>query len=243
MSTLNEFLEQRKTIFKEENDRYLGSQIILTEKEEKVNEILMKAKNEEVSLGFGNPKTFLAAKHMFEVLSDIESSRVFKILRKLPKGGILHAHDTALLSVDKIIKFTYRDALWISGDVYKSLPKLMFSVNKPTQENNTDPWELVKDVRAKYGNVEFDTALRKHFTLFCKNPTCAYRDIDEVWSKFMSLFAAIDPIILYEEIWMEYFYQALEEMLQDGVQYLEFRGLLPQVLKFPLQKYKLEEKW
>lgn len=224
----NDFEQQRNLMLREESDRYLGSGIVLTEKESQVNEILMKAKNDEIRSGFANPNQFIPAMHMFDALSAIEASKVFKILRKMPKGGILHSHDTALLSIDKIIKFTYKEHLWIAGDVFKQLPQLMFSQEKPTQ-NGTDPWLPLKEVRAKHGTVEFDTALRRHFTLYCKKPCCTYRDIDEAWNKFMSLFAAIDPIILYDEIWMEYFYQALEEMLEDGVQYLEFRGLLPQV--------------
>lgn len=231
MANLNEYLSQRSTFLNEEKSRYLGSQLSLTEKEQKVNDILMHAKATEIEKGFQNPKVYLSAQHMFEVLSEVEASKVFKIIRKLPKGGILHSHDTALLSVDKIIKFTYRENLWISGDVFDALPKLIFSNKKPIEVDPNMPWKLIQEVRAKHGAVEFDTALRRHFTLFCSHPVCTYRDIDTVWAKFMSLFAAIEPIILYSEIWMEYFYNALKEILDDGVQYLEFRGLLPHVSK------------
>lgn len=228
MTTFEKYKQQRDEFLRDEQNRYLGADLTLNAKEERVNVILMRAKREEIDTGFTDPLNYAPARHLFEMLDTIKSSKVFKVIRLMPKGAVLHAHDTALLSTDKIVKLTYRDNLWVCGDIFTTVPKFRFSLEKPGAENGV-AWVTIKSLREKHGAETFDKELRKLFTLYTKHPERDYSDIDAVWAKFMQLFGSLDPIVMNDEVWQEYYYESLEEFLDDNVQYLEFRGLLPPV--------------
>ncbi|XP_063702223.1 adenosine deaminase AGSA-like [Culicoides brevitarsis] len=228
------FVAERESILAEEAKRYLGSDLELSPKEKVVNEILKREKNLELVKGFADPGSFAPAKHFFDALDDVKASKVFKILRKMPKFGVLHCHDTALLSTDKIVAFTYRANLWICGDLFTSVPRFLFSREKPADGS----WVKVADEREKFGATRYDAAMRSLFTLYAPDAVQKYRDINAMWSKFMELFAALDPIVGYVEIWKDYYYETLKEFYEDGVQYLEFRGLLPELYDLDGNKYE-----
>lgn len=91
---LDDYYRQRQLLIDEELDATFGSEIILSDKEKFANEIIMKAKDAEYRGGTEHPEQFIPSRHIFERLEEIKESKLFQIIRKMPKGGILHAHDT-----------------------------------------------------------------------------------------------------------------------------------------------------
>lgn len=231
-----EFVSQRDAILGEEAKRYLGSDLILSTKEETVNGILTRAKGKELAKGFAEPGSFAPAKHFFDALDDIKVSKVFQIITHMPKGGVLHCHDTALLSTDKIVQFTYRDNLWVCGNLFKAVPRFLFAKEKPKAVDGQE-WVKVSDERLQYGTKHYDAAVRSLFTLYSVDAVEKYRDINAMWTKFMELFAALDPIVGFVDIWKDYYYETLKEFYKDGIQYLEFRGILPELYDLDGNKY------
>lgn len=117
------------------------------------------------------------------------------------------------------------DNLWQNGDFNgNSFPQYLFSRKAPSAE-----WRLVSDIRKEMGDKMYDTKVRRFFTLIVDDPSIVYSDINTVWNKFMELFICFGPIVTYSEAWKDYYRQALQEFYDDGVQYLEFRGTLPEV--------------
>lgn len=84
--TFEKYEELRAVLLSEHLDRALGSDIVLNDREEQFNSILMDAKMDELSRGFQNPFNFTPSRHFFDVLKPIESSHLFKLIRKMPKG-------------------------------------------------------------------------------------------------------------------------------------------------------------
>ena len=76
----------RKTLLDEHLGRALGSDVVLNEREEQFNSILMDLKTDELSRGFQNPFNFTPSRHFFDVLKSVESSPLFELIRKMPKG-------------------------------------------------------------------------------------------------------------------------------------------------------------
>lgn len=60
-------------------------------------------------------------------------------------------------------------------------------------------------------------------------PKKVYPTIDDVWRQFLYVFDVANGLINYAPVFRDYFYEALDEFRLDNVQYLEVRGLLPQV--------------
>lgn len=67
-------------------------------------------------------------------------------------------------------------------------------------------------------------------SIIVANPQKAYPTINDVWRQFLHVFDVANGLINYAPVFRDYFYEALDEFRQDNVQYLEVRGLLPQVV-------------
>lgn len=243
-----DYYKVRNQIIDDEIDHSFGMDIRLSENEKLANNIIMNAKEAEYRTGFLNPYSFNPSRHIFEVLDAIKQSKLFQIIQQMPKGGILHAHDTALCSTDFVVSLTYWPHLWQRTAIDNNeILEFKFSRQHPSIEqwyttnsttaggdnvNNTlMVWRLVSDVRAEIGSSKYDEYVRTLFTLFNKNvnPKIQFRDINDVWNRFMNIFVYLGPMVTYAPAWKAYYKHAMKEMLADGVQYLEFRGILPPV--------------
>lgn len=201
----------------------------LNSDEKIVNKFLMELKNKETRNGFESPGMFTPSRHLFDVLPNITNSDLFKFIKKVPKGGVLHAHDTALCSTDYVVSLTARENLWQYNDP-NGVPKAFkFAEAQPSPMENPGNWVLVADERLKMGDEQYEAMIRPYFTLYRENPLEVYSDINNVWSAFMNIFILLDGIVTYAPVWADYYRQALTEFQADGVSYLEFRGLLPPV--------------
>ncbi|XP_052862136.1 adenosine deaminase 2-A-like [Anopheles cruzii] len=236
--TPDQYHRERQELVQKEANTALGADIVLNEKEKIVNEHLMSLKRMELTEGFKNPLMFAPARHIFEVLDKINTSPLFKLICKLPKGGVLHAHDTALASTAAILNATYQEHLWQRGEFSRQKgPEFRFSRTAPAG----DGWEQVADVRKRVGNIKYDEDVKQQFTLYDENPTKAYKSINDVWSRFAALFMALEPLVTFKPVWERYFRQALEEFYDDNVMYLEFRGILPKLYDLDGKTYEPEE--
>uniref|UniRef100_A0A182WBF6 Adenosine deaminase n=1 Tax=Anopheles minimus TaxID=112268 RepID=A0A182WBF6_9DIPT len=238
----DEYCRLREEFFNREQARGLGADLVLSEDEQRLNRYVMHLKQQELAKGVENPYELVSARHFFEMLERINESPLFKVIQQMPKGGVLHAHDTAIGSTELIVRATHHEHLWQSGNIPQTdsdpMPVYKFSRTKPTAEGD---WRLVADIRSSIGNEAYDEAIRKMFTLYTKDPLNAHRDINDVWRKFMALFICFEPMVTYRPVWEEYFYGCLEELLADNVTYLEFRGLLPPVYDLDDRTYSPED--
>ncbi|XP_052895431.1 adenosine deaminase 2-like [Anopheles moucheti] len=238
----DEFCRLREEFFAQEQNRGLGADLVLSDDEQRLNRYVMHLKQQELAKGVENPYELVSARHFFEMVERINESPLFKLIQQMPKGGVLHAHDTAIGSTELIVRATRHEHLWQSGNIPQTdrdpMPVYKFSRTKPTAEGD---WRLVVDIRTALGNEAYDDAIRKMFTLYTKDPLNAHRDINDVWRKFMALFICFEPMVTYRPVWEEYFYGCLGELLADNVTYLEFRGLLPPVYDLDDRTYSPED--
>ncbi|KAM7358560.1 adenosine deaminase AGSA-like [Cochliomyia hominivorax] len=226
----------RDLFFRYEESKTLGSDISLTQKELQANQILMEVKTKEYEEGLATPHLFTPSQHLFKVLDEIKNSPLFKYISEMPKGAVLHAHDTALCNTEFIIKLTYRDNLWAcQANDDKTAVNLKFSKTKPSEVSEDDcSWELLSKVRELYGADKVDTYLRERLTMY---PTEKFLDNNEAWQEFSRIFALLNGLLFYAPVWADYYYNALEEFKADGVQYLEFRSTLPTLYDLENTKY------
>lgn len=218
----------RDMFFRYEESKFFGADIHLTQKELTANQMIMDVKTKEYENGLITPHLFTPSQHFFSVLDEIRESPLFKYIAKMPKGGVLHAHDTALCSTDFLIKLTYRENLWAQHcDGIKEITGMKFSKTQPKTEVRANcSWELLKKIRDQYGANKVDEYLAQHLTMY---PTEKFLDNNVAWQQFMGIFGLLDGLLMYAPVWADYYYNALEEFYADGVQYLEFRTTLPTV--------------
>lgn len=233
--SIQEYLDKRQKFIQDEFALGFESDVELNEREKLANAVIITAKQKELNEGFLHPYHFNPARHQFEALKDIRKSELFQIIQRMPKGGILHAHDTALCSTDFIVSLTYHENLWQCSEPNAGhrIKTFLFSRDTPSAVSGCE-WIRVSDARSRIGQAKYDRLVRTLFTLYRENenPRTQFKDINDVWSTFMDIFLLVAPIVTYAPVWKLYYKNALAEMYADNVQYLEFRGLLPQVKLF-----------
>ncbi|KAG5677979.1 hypothetical protein PVAND_007691 [Polypedilum vanderplanki] len=235
--SFEKYTKLRQEYVNEHQARALGSDVLLSEDEKHFNSVLMDLKADELARGFDNPFNFTPARHFFTAMKSIETSPLFKLIQKMPKGAILHAHDDAICSTDYVVSLTKWENLWQWGNLEgDDLPKFLFSRQKPEKIDNVE-WRLVSDIRKEMGDDLYESKVRRFFTLIVDDPTRQYADINQAWNKFMDMFGVVGPIVTYTEAWRDYYRQTLQELYDDNVQYLEFRGLLPELYDLDGKKY------
>ncbi|XP_049295380.1 adenosine deaminase AGSA-like [Anopheles funestus] len=237
--TPEEYHYQRALLAEQEAQEAFGADIVLTTNESIVNNHLMDLKVDELEKGYINPYNFTPARHFFEVLDQINASPLFQFIREMPKGAVLHAHDTALASTEVIVNVTYFPNLWQRGNITdKHDLEFRFSQAKPI---GSDGWETVHTIRNRMGAAQYDEEIRRLFSLYDADPLHTYRSINDVWDRFSQIFLALEPIVTYKPVWEHYFREALREFREDNVMYLEFRGLLPTLYDLNGNTYKPED--
>nr|CAI5840338.1 unnamed protein product [Callosobruchus analis] len=219
---LLDYWSERDAVLKKEASRALGAHLRLNDREEKVNKILMSYKLKELDDGILHPEHFLAGQHFFKAKKGIERSKVFSIIKKLPKGASLHSHDTGLVSYEYLYNLTYMDNLYVCTNSGRY--RFHFFTDKI---NGDCEWQLVSTLRRL--NSSFDSDLKKRLTLTVDNPYLAYPTLNDVWRALEGNFIAAAGLLGYVPVWREYFYEAMKELYEDNVKYLEFRGILPEV--------------
>ncbi|XP_022831994.1 adenosine deaminase AGSA-like [Spodoptera litura] len=216
----------RNILIEKELKMMVGHSIELYDNELEANEIIMDLKRKEIDYGFWNPKYYNLSKHFFEYKDLVKDTKLYKILKSMPKGAVLHGHDTAMLGPDYVLKLTYCNDLWICFKEDQSDVSFIFSKNHPTGRCETK-WERTKDIRRTMNVTEFDAKLRQFFTLVIDNPEEVYTDVNTVWEYFSKYFARTEPLFTYKPVWEKYYYDTLLALREDNVMYFEIRSVLP----------------
>ncbi|XP_026672252.1 adenosine deaminase 2-like [Ceratina calcarata] len=225
----------RNEILEYERRLMIGANLSLSDVERAANKILMKAKQEELHAGFKDPRLFAPARNFLEAKNDIDGSKVFQLIRHMPKGAVLHSHDTALVSSDYIYyNVTFRN------DLYACIEKDTVELRFFRVPDNSCSWELLKDIRRDPTRGEIvNDMIRKRMSMRCDDPTSSYPNVDRAWHKFIDIFAFVGPLLTYRPVYEDYFLEALNQLYEDNVMYLELRSTLPTLYDFDATtKYK-----
>ncbi|XP_050405019.1 adenosine deaminase AGSA isoform X1 [Patella vulgata] len=235
-TTLNAYLEDRERLITEENRERMGSDLVLTEKELQVNAIFMDEKKKTIKSAIFNNTIFPPALSFFKTKHLIDESLIFQMISKMPKGGALHTHSTSLVSTDWLVQnVTYRPHCYMCrtfDDKYR------FRFFEVAPFNAECPWESIAVLRQESVNVaEFDKSLYDKFSVVINDPEIQHVTVNDVWDDFIEAFTMIDGLIQHTPVFIDYIEQAMEEFLQDNVQYLEIRADLPMLYNLDGSKY------
>lgn len=143
-----------------------------------------------------------------------------------------------MVSTDFIVSLTYWPNLWqrTTFDINSNtttacqLVEFRFSRSQPSSNSSVDggklEWRLVSDVRNEMGAAVYDEHVRGLFTLYNKNvnPKLQFKDVNDAWSCFLTIFLTIRPFFDYMPTRRAYYKRALKEFYDDGVQYVEIRA-------------------
>ncbi|XP_052410943.1 adenosine deaminase 2-A [Carassius gibelio] len=210
---------QRDLMLKQDMSQQVGGRVELTAAEQQLDSLLHNLKLKEMAAS-----PFPPSKHFFKVRHIVQKSPVFKLLQKMPKGAALHIHSTAMVSVDwLVLNATYRPHCYICFKWDGSV-QFLFSTNTPFLRWGCSFWKCLDVLRASLSDVTaFDKSLMRNLTLFTEDPEMSYPTQDAVWDRFEKTFLALSGLITYAPVFKDYIYQALKELYEDNIMYLELR--------------------
>ncbi|VUC37453.1 unnamed protein product [Clonostachys rosea] len=179
---------------------------------------------------------------MFMFAKDrMESTALWKIVRRMPKGSLLHAHMDAMVDFDFLL-----DVLLKSPGMHMSSDRAITSQGakddagmqfRYREKENSDgsPWTedykpgtflLLTHVADSFpdgGRAGFLKWLKSRCTLGLVDSHEHHHGLDAIWDKFGKCFVVVDSIIHYEPIYRAFLRRLMSVLKNDGVNWAELR--------------------
>ncbi|XP_055612714.1 adenosine deaminase 2-like isoform X2 [Uranotaenia lowii] len=203
-----------------EDQHATGGHAFLTSKESKANEILLQYKNQSISDGIEHPESYAPGMHFFNAKPLIDKSVIFRILKAMPKGSILHLHNSAAVSSRWVIKnLTYRSEAKLCDSEGKTIftARSFKSCSNGTLQN-------IPAMRLQNDSVQaFDLWLESLINLKLRESDLMYVDMNTIWVEFEQMFTVLKDFLGYKPFFEAYANRLLREFFEDNVMYLELR--------------------
>ena len=220
--------QQRASLVRSECGASLGGALSLSDKELAADKVLQAAK-----AAYYDAEVFLPALSFFESAPQIRESKLFELLKPLPKGAALHQHFDSLLETRWFVNVTYEANCYVCWPELGSPVAFRFMSDPNTTGAPacpTGPWRLVAPLRAAAADrAAFDDAIYRAVSLVTASGA-PYESVDAAWVKFQGLFGVIDGLLNYLPVYRRYVGAVLDAFASDNLQRLELRaGLLSNI--------------
>ncbi|EFA84902.1 adenosine deaminase-related growth factor [Heterostelium album PN500] len=217
---LKQYLDERQKLSDAENaikDDNTG--IHLSPSEQSANTIFKSIlQYEELLLSNNDPPAI----NFFNAKEIIEKTQIYSILKKLPKGSILHIHQESSATYDYLIDvgtylpncYIYMGSDPVNGHAYGDYH---FFASQPSDSN----WVLLSHYRqSAVSNVTaFDDMLLTNLTLIGRDDG----DYVNLWRKFDGIFGSVSGLITYVPITLGYMQHLINQSIEDNIQHIEIR--------------------
>lgn len=180
---------------------------------------------------------------MFMLAKDrMEKSKLWNIVKRMPKGALLHSHLEAMVDLDWLLDAIYEmDGMHIRAtaplQTANELLKVpfLFQYCKSTTSEAHSIWTEsyspstpipVKQAAQSFsggGKEEFLKWLKTRLTITAEDSLKHHDGVNEIWRKFTTIFPIIGSMLFHEPIFRPFIRKMFEQLLQDGVQYVELR--------------------
>ncbi|ALC46795.1 Adgf-C [Drosophila busckii] len=215
--------QARQAVLSAEEQLMTGGRIELRSDEAKVDDLFMQYKLGELAQGYRNADQNAAAMHFFKAKPLIDRSTVFKFLQQMPKGAVLHVHNTAAVSSRWVVQtLSYMTGLLRCTNA-QGQSRLSFR-RAPREHGCTSQYVAVADERRNSLDPSvYDENFERLINLYTPVPEIEYPTITSVWDRFQNMFDALTDAIYYLPAYRAYHWQLLEELYNDNVMYAELR--------------------
>jgi len=214
---VDDYTKARNRLIQAELAIRIDAGIKLAPEEEEANGRLMLLKQEEIK----RTREYYPPAHSFlksKTRQLIDQSPILEIMKRMPKGGILHVHGFAMGDFRWLIKHaTYQPNCYIYQGKEEPPRKgsMRISADPPG-----DGWRLVSELRKAADSVEeFDEELYKSVTL-------GEEDLGQpdIWAEFRKCFARSLDIVREDAIWDGFSRKMLKDLIEENIQYVESRS-------------------
>lgn len=173
----------------------------------------------------------------------IGNTTLWQVVKRMPKGALLHAHLTAMLPYEKIVEtiidtkgMVISASQPLVSDEAKRNASIAFAHNNhtlPANQSSIDDASYVPNTQIPVKQAVEDFAGGKEgFLDFIKNKTSILPEdsirhelgVDEVWRRFQAFFGPAGTLIEYEPVVRTFFRKLFENLAGDGINWVEIRA-------------------
>ena len=213
------YQQARETYVQRDSARAFDANIILSSQEEEVNQKLI-ALRQGMIRQYQQQHFFPPAHNFYQSKRLIEQTQLFRILRKMPKGGILHLHPGASGNLRWVVETALKTpncyVYWKEGHPTFVKGQLDFFKPAMVPEGFYSVWSLSKTVPhfadSLYNLLTFDAGMNRPGT--------------DVWREFEACFQRVGRFVRYQPVFRNFFREAFATLAEDGVQHVELRTFL-----------------
>lgn len=211
-----QYLEQRKALMAADSTLYFDAAVKLSPAETKLNQLMQKEQKQLLN-HYKQTHFFPSARDFYQSKKHIEGTKIFQVLRQMPKGGILHLHQLAMGDarwvVDKAIATPEMHVFWEeSNDTYVKGQLGAYPAGAAPAG-----FQAIGELNTR--DASFADQLYKLVT-FDENID---RDSVDIWYEFEAIFQRIYRFVTYRPIFPAYLDRGLDILVQDGIQHVELR--------------------
>lgn len=210
------YMEARSRLIQKERARRIGAGLVLTAEEQQADRRLLALKRTELD----RTRAYFPPAHSYlreKTKEAIAASPVLEAMKRMPKGGILHAHGSAMGDFRWLVSHaTYRpDCYMYVGDDA--------AIPRGTLRIVADPpgagWRLVADARAAAPDrAAFDDQIYQSITLGEEDVGAA-----NIWGEMSNAFRRTAGLLGEPSVHAEYWRNMFSRLIDENVQYLESR--------------------
>ncbi len=217
-ATVAEYRAARERLIQEDRGRRLGAGLVLTAAEEAANTRLMALKQAELD----RTRDYFPPAHSFlreRTKEAMAGSRVLEVMRRLPKGGVLHAHGGALGDFRWLVaNVTYRPDCYMYVGPAAAPPR---GTLRLADQSPGEGWRLVRELRAEAPDAAaFDAEIYRSITLGEEDLAAP-----DIWVEFGTIFRRVGGVVSHPSVGPDYWRNLLAALIDENVQYLESRSV------------------
>lgn len=211
------YLEKRKEWLLQDSKESFSSGLILNEAEQKLDNYL-----QTFCYHFWNhfleSNLFPPSKNFSEAKAAIESTMLFRILQRMPKGGILHIHSDSTGNPTWLVKRAIEDE---NGYIYMQEDDTLLKGTMRCFTKGKAPYgfQSMRVLAAK--DINFVPKIVEMITMNSADTLSV-----NPWIKFNECFSRTENLFLYEPIFTDFYQNAFEAIAEDNLQFIELRTAL-----------------
>ena len=216
VSSYANYLQQRKALLQKDSLLYFNHNIILSKQEQRLDQKLSALKNKMVT-SYKADHFFPPARNFYLSKKHIESTPLFSILKKMPKGGILHLHADAASDadwmLDKMISTPEMYVYW--GEENNQFTKGQMHAYK--KQDVPEGFVQAQQLNAQFPN--FREELKSLITF----DNSMDGDSVAIWNAFNHVFQRITGFVEYKPFFVDFITHNLQILANDNIQHAELR--------------------
>lgn len=212
------YFQQRAQLIDKDSQTSFEKTIKLSPKELILDSLLAQLQD-SMLLAYKEQHFFPPARYFFQSKAHIENTQLFEVLKMMPKGGILHLHGAAAGNarwvVDKVINDPDAYVYWGPESDAFTTGQIRF------YKKSNAPDGFVQAASLHERSEVFADSL---FSLLTFDESIDGDSVD-IWREFELVFQRLYGFVRYQPVFQEYFHHAFKQLVDDGIQHVELRGI------------------